>query len=212
MSALLKDSDLSTDGEEVEISPREREAGGRIFPRVRSQITDLLRRAGTLGGRNGGYDPDPGGEDEDQAPPKDRFHLVYVCLLMGGMGFLIPWSCFIGAIDYFFYYYQQEFPSVSVVIPVDYLLTTFLAATLNLVLVRVVAVLNRISFGYIMFVISLTLIPLLDIGIHNCTIPTSISFYLTLICVALVGLGSGGKYTTPITVDQPTSCLHSHSP
>lgn len=125
--------------------------------------------------------------------PEDRYHLVYICMLMTGVGFLIPWSCYIGAVDYFFYYYLRDFPSVSVVLPISYLVITFLASTLNLVLVRVVSVHPRITFGYIMFVISLLLIPLLDIGIHNCTISTSISFYLTVLLFGLVGLGSGGE-------------------
>ncbi len=130
---------------------------------------------------------------QDEASPRDHFHLVYICFLMAGMGFLIPWTSYISAIDYFFYYYIQEFPSVSVLIPVGYLVNTFLASSLNLFLVKVVAIHNRITFGYVMFFISLLTIPLLDIGIHACAIPTSVSFYITLLSIAIVGLGSGGK-------------------
>ena len=130
---------------------------------------------------------------QDVAAPRDHFNLVYICFLMAGMGFLIPWTSYISAIDYFFFYYREEFPAVSVLIPVGYLVTTFFASSLNLFLVKVVAIHNRITFGYVMFILSLLMVPLLDIGVHNCTIPTSVSFYMTLLSVAVVGLGSGGE-------------------
>ena len=133
-------------------------------------------------------------QDQDRVvTPEDKFNIVYICMLIVGAGFLTPWGSFIGAIDYFFYYYLREFPAVSVVIPVSYLVTTFAATTINMTLVKRVGLHSRILFGYIMFIISLLLIPLLDIGIHNCTISTGVSFYLTLLTVGMVGLGSGGK-------------------
>ena len=64
--------------------------------RVKSLFASLTRRKAS-------YDTNLG--DEGPAP-KDHYHLIYICALMGGVGFLIPWSCFIGAVDYFFYYYN----------------------------------------------------------------------------------------------------------
>ena len=144
--------------------------------------------------RKGSYDTrSRHSSSQDDGAPRDRCHLVYICFLMAGVGFLIPWTSYISAIDYFFYYYLQEFPAVSVLIPVGYLVTTFMASSLNLFLVKVVAIHNRNTFGYVMFIVSLLTVPLLDIGIHNCTIPTSVSFYITLLSIAVVGLGSGGE-------------------
>lgn len=134
------------------------------------------------------------GSSLEMAAPKDKYHSVYICMLMAGAGFLVPWTSYLGALDYFFYYYKRDFNTVSVIIPNTYLVTTFLAATLNLVvLVKYVPIHYRIIFGYVMFFISLLLIPILDIFINTCKISTSIAFYITLLTIGLVGLGSGGK-------------------
>lgn len=125
--------------------------------------------------------------------PKDRFNLVYVCMLMAGAGFLLPWSSYISAIDYFFFLYRSDFPRVSEAIPLTYLLTTLFFSTINIGLVSLLSIHTRIRFGYVMFALSLVFIPLLDIGIHNCTVSTHVSYYLTLISIVAVGIGSGGK-------------------
>ena len=126
--------------------------------------------------------------------PKDHFHLVYICMLMAGAGFLFPWSSYISAIDYFFFLYHSQFSTVSEAIPVTYLLTTLFASTINVGLVGLFSIHSRIRFGYLTFFISLIFVPLLDIGINNCTVSTSVSYYLTLFSVVGVGIGSGGMY------------------
>lgn len=129
----------------------------------------------------------------DEPPPKDHFHLVYICMLMAGAGFLFPWSSYISAIDYFFFLYHSQFPTVSEAIPVTYLLTTLLFSTINVGLVGLFSIHSRIRFGYLMFSISLIFVPLLDIGINNCTVSTNVSYYLTLFSIVAVGIGSGSK-------------------
>jgi hypothetical protein len=126
--------------------------------------------------------------------PKDRFHLIYMCMLIAGIGFLIPWVSYIGAIDYFFYYYLQEFPSVSIIIAIVYFATSFIGCSLNLALVKVLGTHSRILSNYVMFVIGLLTVPLLDIAIHNCVISTGVSFYITLLSLGVVGLASGSEY------------------
>lgn len=173
----------------VTLSPKMREK----WPRLRTFFPRLIRK--------GQYETrslQPSAQDD--GAPQDHYHLVYIAMVMCGMGFLIPWTSYIAAIDYFFYYYQRQFPAVSVIIPIGYLVTTFLSATLNLFLVRVVAIHSRIAFGYVVFIISLLMIPLLDIGIYNCTIPTRVSFYITLSSIALVGLASGGENECPTSM------------
>ena len=130
--------------------------------------------------------------NEDRAAPKDHFYLVYLCMVMGGVGLFTPYCTYVAAIDYFFYYYKEEFPSLSAIFPLTYFLAAFFAATLNIVLVKMVCVYSRITFGYVVFIICLLTVPLLDIGIDNCTIPTTVSFYITLLTVGSVGLGAGG--------------------
>ncbi len=126
--------------------------------------------------------------------PRDRCHLVYVCMLLAGAGFLFPWFSFISAVDYFLYLYREDFPHVAVAIPVTYLLTTLLSSTFSVAAVDKLPIHCRIAYGYVMFTLALLFVPLLDIGIHNCTVTTRVSFYLTLLAVVVVGLGSGGWY------------------
>lgn len=127
-------------------------------------------------------------------PPSDRFNLLYICFFLAGAGFLFPFNSFVAAIDYFYCLYRAEFSAISEIIPVTYLVTTLLTSTLNLVLVERLSARLRISFGYVMFAISLFFVPLLDVGVTNGTVATSVSFYLTLTAVLIVGLGSGCEY------------------
>ncbi len=136
--------------------------------------------------------------------PKDHFHLVYICMLMAGAGFLFPWSSYISAIDYFFFLYHSQFNTVSEAIPMTYLLTTLLFSTVNVGLVGLFSIHSRIRFGYIMFSLSLIFVPLLDIGINNCTVSTTVSFYLTLFSIIAVGIGSGSK--CPLV-----TCMYHHT-
>lgn len=139
------------------------------------------------------YSRDIQEEVEDvEIAPRDRYNLVYICMLMAGTGFLVPWGAYIGAIDYFFYYYLVEFPTISILIPMTNLATGFFAASVNVLLAKI-NLHSRITFGYIVFILSLLTIPLMDIGLHNCAISTSAGFYVTLFTVGLVGLGAGGK-------------------
>ena len=130
-------------------------------------------------------------DSTDSSAPRDRLHLVYLCFFMAGAGFLFPFNSYITAVDYFHSLYKREFSSVSEVIPMTYLVVTLFASTLNLSLVERLPVYLRILFGYVMFSIALFFVLMLDIGIHNCTVSTHVSYYLTLASVVVVGLGSG---------------------
>ena len=123
--------------------------------------------------------------------PRDRFHLLYLCFFLAGAGFLFPFNSFVAAIDYFYCLYKAQFSAVSEIVPMAYLVTTLLTSTLNLLLVERLSANLRISFGYVMFTVALFFVPMLDIGIHNHTVSTGVSFYLTLTSVLVVGLGSG---------------------
>ncbi len=139
-------------------------------------------------------------QQNDFRAPKDRYGIVYFCFVMVGAGFLTPWTSYIAAFDYFFYYYQERFPTVSVIIPISYLITTFFISIVNVFLVSKVNVHERITFGYVMFVLSLLTIPLLDVCIYNCSIPVVAGFYITLLSVAAIGVGSGGRRTPKLNV------------
>ena len=122
--------------------------------------------------------------------PKDRFFLVYIALFLVGMGVLFPWNSLVSAMDYFLFLYRPYNPEVA--IPVTYLVVTLAAMGFTIATVNLLPLHVRIGFGNVMFVIVLVAIPLLDIGIHNCTIAIPAGFSLTLAGVILVGSGSGG--------------------
>ena len=171
-----------------------------------------------ISGRCGRWCPDSCCGNVPDREPMDKCHLVYVCMLLAGAGFLFPWFSFISAVDYFLFLYREKFPHVSVTVPITYLVTTLTSSTFNVASVNRLPVHCRISYGYVMFFVSLLFVLLLDIGIHNCTISTNVSFYLTLLSVVIVGLGSGGwctnnaNYSSTITVlptfQWSTSVLH----
>ena len=144
-------------------------------------------------GSNKRYDSSLVSGDDTSNPPKDRFYLVYFCMIMGGVGYFTPWMTYTGGIDYFFYYYQREFPSVSVAIQAVILSFGFLTSIINLTLLRRFGIHSKIILGYVISITAMLAIPLLDIGIHNCTIPTSISFYPTILCMAFGGIASGSE-------------------
>lgn len=186
----MSEEELETDLSESDVELTGTAQTGERWPRLRLFLPSVIRK--------GEYDiGSEQSSSQNDGAPKDRYHMVYIAMVVAGMGFLIPWQSYIGAIDYFFYYYQRQFPAVSVVIPIGYLLLTFLATTLNLFLVKAVGIHKRITFGYVLFIISLLMIPLLDIGIYNCIVPTGVSFYITVFSIALVGLGSGGENIIP---------------
>ena len=147
--------------------------------------------------------------------PRDRGRVVYVCMVMAGAGFLFPWSSYVTAIDYFFFLYWEDFhqvsfssflsdralmanPSpypiqVSVVIPMTYLVSTWLFTGLNITIVNAIPLHARIGLGYLLFLISLLVVPLLDLLVHACILSLHLAFYLTILSVAVVGIGSGGQ-------------------
>ena len=50
---------------------------------------------------------------QSSPPPRDRWNVVYVCMLMAGAGFIFPWSSYVTAIDYFFFLYWKDFRLVN---------------------------------------------------------------------------------------------------
>ena len=79
------------------------------------------------------------------------------------------------------------------IIPMTYLVSTWLFTGLNISLVNVIGLHIRISLGYVLFLLSLVAIPLIDLLVHSCILSIHVAFYLTILSVAIVGIGSGGK-------------------
>lgn len=73
-----------------------------------------------------------------------------------------------------------------------YLVSTWLFTGINISLVSAVPLHARIGLGYALFFLSLIAIPILDLLVHSCTISINLAYYITIITVAVVGIGSGG--------------------
>ena len=138
----------------------------------------------------------PGSEEEMSLIPaqqvEDRFYLVYLSMLLTGAGVLFPWNSFVVGIDYFQSLYPTKRPEIA--IPVTYLVVTLASSFFNINTLKLFPLHGRLGFGYVMFFLALLFLPLLDIGINNCTIDTEIAFYLTILAVIVVALGSGGRW------------------
>lgn len=129
--------------------------------------------------------------EDSSSPPRDNYHLVYFVILLVSMGILIPYNSIVVAIDYFLFLYPTKKPEF--VFPFVYLIVTLLFVMFTISTVNVFPIHWRIGFGYFMFSIALLFVPLLDIGIHNCTVNTELGFILTLGAIVVISMGSGGN-------------------
>lgn len=72
-----------------------------------------------------------------------------------------------------------------------YLVSTWLFTGINISLVSAVPLHARIGLGYALFFLSLIAIPILDLLVHSCIVSINLAYYITIITVAVVGIGSG---------------------
>ena len=132
----------------------------------------------------------------DTPVPKDQLHIIYIITILVSAGILFPWNSYISAIDYFKFLYPTQ--RVENVIPYAYMSVTLFGIVFTIGSINLLPLHGRIAFGYVIFSLVLLFIPLLDIGIHNCSVNTDVGFGLTVFSVVLVALGSGGKEYTCI--------------
>ena len=131
------------------------------------------------------------GKSIDTLVPKDQLHIIYIITILVSAGILFPWNSYISAIDYFKFLYPTQ--RVENVIPYTYMSVTLVGIVITIGSINLLPLHGRIAFGYVIYSLVLLFIPLLDIGIHNCSVNTDVGFGLTVFSVVLVALGSGGK-------------------
>ncbi|KAI4384287.1 hypothetical protein MLD38_002462 [Melastoma candidum] len=120
--------------------------------------------------------------------PDDSFHFAYVIFFTLGAGFLLPWNAFITAVDYFSYLYPGE--SVDRVFAVVYMLVALvsLLAILFFLSSRKASSSDayvRINLGLFLFVVSLLVVPVLDVGYIKGRTGLYDGFYVTVGAIAL---------------------------
>ena len=79
------------------------------------------------------------------APPSDTWNLVYLSLVLAGIGFLLPYNSFVIAVDYF----QARYPGTTVIydMTIVYIIVAFFAVLLTNILVETLSLGTRITFG-----------------------------------------------------------------
>lgn len=78
--------------------------------------------------------------------PQDRCNIIYISLLLAGIGFLLPYNSFITAVDYFL----DKYPGSTIVFDMSltYIIVAFVAVILNNALVESFSLHVRVSFNH----------------------------------------------------------------
>ncbi|XP_014215707.1 equilibrative nucleoside transporter 4 isoform X2 [Copidosoma floridanum] len=119
------------------------------------------------------------------SPPVDRWNLIYLSLVLAGIGFLLPYNSFVIAVDYF----QARYPGTTVIfdISVVYITVAFFAVLVNNVLVETLSLGTRITFGYLVSFLTLNFIVVCEILWE--VFGKATTYTINLVAVAVVSLG-----------------------
>lgn len=119
------------------------------------------------------------------SPPVDKCNFIYMALVLGGIGFLLPYNSFIIAVDYF----QARYPGTTVIfdMSVVYITMAFFAVFANNILVETLSLNTRITFGYLVSFVTLNFVVICEIWWH--LFGVAASYNINLVAVAIVSLG-----------------------
>ncbi|KAM1437935.1 hypothetical protein FF1_011642 [Malus domestica] len=118
--------------------------------------------------------------------PKDSFHLAYIIYFTLGLGYLLPWNAFITAVDYFAYLYPDA--SVDRIFSVVYMVVGLFCLLLIIFYSHMSEAYVRINVGLGLFVVSLLVVPLMDVFYIKGRVGLYDGFYVTVAAVALSGV------------------------
>ncbi|KAI3866607.1 hypothetical protein MKX03_023819 [Papaver bracteatum] len=137
--------------------------------------------------------------------PKDSYHFGYIIYITLGTGYLLPWNAFITAVDYFTYLYPNS--SVDrvfalVYMPVTLLFLLFIIAYVNPSTTTTTTTKSpsssssyrinsshfRINLGLILFMVSLLVIPIMDVLYIKGRPGLYTGYCITIATVVLAGI------------------------
>ncbi|KAI3982241.1 hypothetical protein MKX01_026214 [Papaver californicum] len=135
--------------------------------------------------------------------PKDSYHFAYIIYFTLGTGYLLPWNAFITAVDYFTYLYPNS--SVDrvfalVYMPITLLFLLFIIAYVNPSTTtttksssssssyRMNSSHFRINVGLILFMVSLLVIPFMDVVYIKGRPGLYTGYCITIATVVLAGI------------------------
>ncbi|KAI5718803.1 hypothetical protein M8J76_000503 [Diaphorina citri] len=95
------------------------------------------------------------------SPPVDKYNVIYLSLLLAGVGFLLPYNSFVIAGDYFI----KQYPGSTIIFDMSfvYIIMAFFAVLANNILVETLSLNTRITFGYIISFVTLLFIAFFEI-------------------------------------------------
>ncbi|CAA6664196.1 unnamed protein product [Spirodela intermedia] len=161
---------------------------------------------------NGHHGGEEGGETalllSHGAAPRDRLHLAYVVYFILGAGFLVPWNTFITAVDYFSYLYPA--------VPIDRVFSiSYMTCALIFLIIMVgwwahrSGASIRINSGLVLFVVSLLLVPIVDVAYVKGRQGLYTGYDITVVAVVLSGIGDalvqGGRYMQAVVAGTAAS-------
>ncbi|XP_003690213.1 equilibrative nucleoside transporter 4 [Apis florea] len=119
------------------------------------------------------------------SPPVDKCNFIYFALILGGIGFLLPYNSFIIAVDFF----QARYPGTTVIfdMSVVYIIMAFFAVFANNILIETLSLNTRITFGYLVAFATLSFVVISEIWWEPFDVATS--YTINLVIVAIVSLG-----------------------
>ncbi|GFS23071.1 equilibrative nucleoside transporter 4 [Elysia marginata] len=121
--------------------------------------------------------------------PRDKGGKIYAAFVLGGVGYMLPFTCFVIAVDF----YQSRYPGSTIIF--DLTLATILAGTVgilfNNIMIEAVSLTSRVTFGYVTSSTLLLLLTTCDLGLSLFTARDG--YWVTLACVAVVAVGCAGE-------------------
>ncbi|XP_047963592.1 equilibrative nucleotide transporter 1 [Salvia hispanica] len=121
--------------------------------------------------------------------PRDTFHLAYIIYFTLGAGYLLPWNAFITAVDYFSFLYPDA--SVDRVFAVVYMLLGLASVLIAIAFAHKSNAFVRINAGYALFLLSLVVVPLMDVWYVEGRVGVYGAYYVTVGVVGLCGVADG---------------------
>ncbi|KAL1550879.1 Epsin-1, required for endocytosis and actin patch assembly [Salvia divinorum] len=121
--------------------------------------------------------------------PSDTFHLAYIIYFTLGVGYLLPWNAFITAVDYFSFLYPDA--SVDRVFGVVYMLLGLTSVLIIIAFAHRSNAVVRINAGYALFLLSLVVVPLMDVWYVEGRVGVYGAYYVTVGVVGLCGVADG---------------------
>ncbi|CAO2829244.1 unnamed protein product [Amaranthus hypochondriacus] len=121
--------------------------------------------------------------------PRDTFNLAYIIYFILGTGYLLPWNAFITAVDYFQYLYpdcsvDRTFSVVSQLIMLITVLFLIFCFSKSHAYVR-------INLGLGLFLLSLLVVPVMDVFYIKGQSGLYLGFYITVGAVAVSAMANG---------------------